>query len=183
MAYDFKTLDTKLGSAKTWLQNEYKGLRTGRASPATLDAVHVSAYGAVQPLKHVATIGIEDARTIRVQPFDVSLMKDIERAIVQADLGLGTVPDQTGIRVTFPDLTGERRAELVKAAKHKLEEARTMVRAHRDECWKDIQEQEKSGGMGEDEKFRLKDEMQKKVDAANEDLEGAFEKKESEMRG
>jgi ribosome recycling factor len=181
MAYDFSQLEKGIAGAKEWLGREYKGLRTGRATPAILDSVQVSVYGSMQPIKHVATVSVEDARTLRIQPFDPSVVKDIERAIAAADLGLGMVPDQSGIRVTFPDLTTERRNELIKVAKGKLEDARARIRAARDECWKDIQEQEKMGGMGEDEKFRLKDEMQKKVDAGNEALEAAFETKEKEM--
>lgn len=181
MAYDFTHLEKGIVGAKDWLAREYSSLRTGRATPIILDTIHVSAYGSMQPLKHMATISVEDARTLRVQPFDSSVVKDVERAIAAADLGLGMVPDQSSIRVTFPDLTSERRAELVKVAKGKLEEARARIRVARDEAWKGIQEAEKEGGMGEDEKFRLKDEMQKKVDAGNEALEKAFEAKEKEM--
>ena len=181
MAYDFSKLAEGLQGAREWLAREYKGLRTGRANPAILDNISVSAYGSLQPLKHVATIGVEDARTLRIQPFDASLLKDIERAIVGGDLGLGTVPDQSGIRVTFPDLTSERRTEMVKVAKGKLEEARATVRVARDECWKEIQEQEKNGEMSEDEKFRAKEDMQKKVDEMNAALETMFESKEKEM--
>ena len=181
MAYDFKTLDQKLAAAKEWLAREYRGLRTGRASPSVLDSVTVSAYGSVMPLKQVGNISVEDARSLRITPWDASLVKDIERGVVAANLGLGTATDSAGIRVTFPELTGERRTQLVKVAKGKLEEARTAVRVARDETWKDIQEQEKLGGMSEDEKFRLKDELQKKIDDANTELEKAFDSKETEM--
>ncbi len=179
--YDFKSLDTKIASAKEWLAKEYRGLRTGRAAPAILDSVMVSAYGSTVPLKQTASVGVEDARTLRVAAYDPSLIKDIERAIVGANLGVGTVTDGAGIRVTFPELTGERRQEFVKLAKGKLEEARTTVRMARDEAWKDIQAREKEGTLTEDDKFMLKDELQKKVDKANEELEGAFDKKEEEM--
>ncbi len=181
MAYDFKSFEAQLKGVEEWLSREYKALRTGRANPAILDNVQVSAYGSLQPLKHVASISVEDARSIRVQPFDASLIKDIERALVAADLGLGTVPDQSGIRLSFPDLTTERRQEMVKQAKGILEEARTRVRQERDECWKDIQDKEKEGEMSEDDKFRGKEDMQKRVDAANDSLEKLFEKKETEM--
>ncbi len=160
---------------------EYQGLRTGRASPAILDSIMVQAYGSQMPLKQVATVGVEDARSLRVQAFDQSLVKDIEKAITSADLGVGVGSDAAGVRVTFPELTGERREQLVKLAKAKLEDARTTVRQGRDDCWKDIQEQEKAKTISEDDKFRLKDEMQKKVDAANEELEKLFDKKEQEM--
>ena len=183
MAYDFKSLETKLAASKAWLAREYQGLRTGRATPMILDNIQVMAYGSLMSLKQVATVSIEDARTLRVQSFDPSIVKDIEKAITAADLGVGTGSDGAGVRVTFPELTSERREQLVKLAKGKLEEARTTIRVARDECWKDIQEQEKTGGISEDDKFRLKDEMQKKIDAANGELEKVFDKKEEEMTG
>jgi ribosome recycling factor len=181
MAYDFKNMEGKLAGAKEWLSREYQGLRTGRAAPAILDGISVQAYGSMMPLKQVATIGIEDARSLRVQAFDPGIIKDIERAITQADLGLGIGSDAAGVRVTFPELTGERREQLIKLAKAKLEDARTTVRLARDETWKDIQDQEKEGTLTEDDKFRLKEEMQKKVDDANAELEKLFDKKETEM--
>ena len=181
MNYDFKSFDTKLAGAREWLAREYRGLRTGRASPSILDGVSVSAYGSMAPLKQVANVGIEDARTLRVSPYDASLAKDIERAISAANLGIGTTADSSGVRVTFPELTSERREQLVKVAKHKLEEGRTAIRVARDETWKDVQEKEREGKLTEDDKFSLKEELQKKVDAANGELEKAFEAKEKEM--
>ncbi len=179
--YDFKTFESKTAAAREWLAREYRGLRTGRATPAILDGVSVSAYGSMTPLKQVANIGVEDARTLRIQAYDASLLKDIERAIAAANLGVGTSSDGSIVRVTFPELTADRRAQLVKFAKGKLEEARTTVRMARDDAWKDIQTREKEGTLTEDDKFQLKDELQKKVDAANDELEKTFKKKEEEM--
>lgn len=181
MPYDFKIFDAKVAGAREWLAREYSGLRTGRATPAILDGVFVSAYGSSAPLKQVANIGIEDARTLRVSAWDASIVKDIERAITAANLGVGTTADSSGLRVTFPELTAERREQLVKVAKHKLEEARTAVRIARDETWKDVQERERAGTLTEDDKFQIKEELQKRVDKGNADLESAFEKKEAEM--
>src|ERR1700733_817901 len=144
MPYDFKQFDMKMAAAKEWLVKEFRNFRTGRANPAILDGVSVSAYGSMTPLKQVAQIGVEDARTIRVQPYDASTVKDVERGIVAANLGVGTSSDGQVVRVTFPDLTGERRAELIKMAKAKLEEARATIRGARDEAWKEIQERERS---------------------------------------
>lgn len=183
MPYDFKPFDTKCAGAKEWLAKEYTGLRTGRATPAILDGVSVSAYGSLMPLKQVATVGVEDARTLRVTPFDSSITKDIEKAIVAGNLGLGTTSDGATIRVSFPELSGERREQLIKLAKQKLEEARTTIRVARDGVWKDIQEKERAKEMSEDDKFRLKDELQKKVDDINGALEKSFESKEKEMTG
>lgn len=179
--FDFKAFGAKVDGAKEWLSKEYRGLRTGRATPAILDGVQVEAYGSMMPLKQVASVGVEDARTLRVSAFDSNTLKDIERAIVAANLGVGTATDSSGVRVTFPELTGERRAEFVKLAKGKLEEARTAVRIARDEVWKEIQAREKEGTLTEDDKFTLKEDLQKKVDKANEELEAAFDKKEAEM--
>ncbi len=181
MQYDFKPFDVKVSGAKEWLAKEYRGLRTGRASPSILDSVSVSAYGSMMPLKQVANVATEDARTLRVAPWDAALLKDIERAITAANLGVGTATDSAGIRVTFPELTGERRQEFVKLAKAKLEESRTAMRVARDETWKDVQEKERDSVLTEDDKFRLKDDLQKRVDAANEALEKLFEAKETEM--
>ncbi|MDO8481530.1 MAG: ribosome recycling factor [bacterium] len=181
MNYDFKIFDGKIAGAREWLAREYGGLRTGRASPAILDGISVSVYGSTAPLKQVANIGIEDARTLRVSAWDASVVKDIERAITAANLGVGTSADSSGLRVTFPELTVERREQLVKIAKHKLEEARTAIRVARDETWKDIQEKEREGTLTEDDKFQIKEELQKRVDNGNGELEKAFEKKEAEM--
>jgi ribosome recycling factor len=181
MAYDFSASDSKLQEAKQWLAREYAGLRTGRASPAILDGVSVHAYGSIMPLKQVANVSTEDARTLRVSPWDVALSKDIERAIAAANLGVGVTADSNGVRVTFPELTAERRAELIKIAKRKLEEARAAVRVARDETRKDIQAMQKNGEMSEDDKFRYEEDLQKRVDTLNADLEKAFEHKEKEM--
>ena len=179
--YDFKTFESKAAAAREWLGREYGGLRTGRAAAAILDGVMVTAYGSLTPLKQVGNVGVEDARTLRVSAYDAGLIKDIERAITAANLGVGTTSDGTNIRVTFPELSSERREQMVKLAKAKLEEARTTVRIARDESWKDIQEKEKAGTLTEDDKFALKEELQKKVDAANKELEEAFDKKQKEM--
>ena len=179
--YDFKIFDGKVAASKEWLAKEYRGLRTGRAAPAILDSVQVSAYGSMVPLKQVGNVSTEDARTLRVTAFDASILKDIERGITAANIGVGTSSDGTSVRVTFPELTSERREQLVKLAKGKLEEARTAVRIARDEAWKEIQSREKEGTLTEDDKFSLKEELQKKVDAGNGDLEKAFERKQAEM--
>jgi ribosome recycling factor len=182
MDYEFKKVEEKLKAAEEWLKKEYGGIRTGRATPAILDGVQISAYGSMMPLKQVGNISVEDARSIRVSAYDASLIKDIERGIVAANLGVGTSADGTSVRVTFPELTGERRTELVKIAKGKLEEARTSVRLARDESWKEIQEREREGTLTEDDKFALKEDLQERVDATNRALESLFDAKETEMK-
>jgi ribosome recycling factor len=164
-----------------WLDKEFSGIRTGQATPALLDSVRVESYGVFMPLNQVGSVGIEDARTLRIAPWDTSIIKAIERAITDADLGLSLVTDSAGVRVIFPELTGERRQQLVKLAKTKLEDARVSVKGVRDDLMKTIDAAEKAGDMSQDDKFAAKEEVQKIVDATNRALEARFAEKESEI--
>lgn len=173
--------ESRLKTIIDWLTNEYGGIRTGQATPALLDSVKVESYGSKMPVNQVASVGVEDARTIRLSPWDASMVKVLEKAISDADLGVSVVADSSGIRVIFPELTGERRVQLIKLAKSKLEDARVSVRSARDEVMKELDKQQKEGEISEDEKFAKKDDTQKKVDAANRTLDGLYEKKETEI--
>ncbi|HVS79456.1 MAG TPA: ribosome recycling factor [Candidatus Paceibacterota bacterium] len=181
MAYNFAPFQQKVKESEDWLKQEYQGLRTGRATPAILDLVKVESYGTRMPLNQIGGISIEDARTLRITPWDMSQVKSVEKALMESDLGLGVSVDEKGLRVKFPELTAERRDQLVKVARQKLEDARVALRSEREKTWDDIQKKEKEGGMSEDEKFRLKDQMQKIVDEANKRLEEMAEKKEQEI--
>lgn len=178
--YNFSNFKIELKKVEDFLSKEYAQLNIGRASPMVLDGISIDAYGARSPLKNVASVAIEDPKTLRISPWDKSQIKDIEKAILAANLGLSLAVDESGIRVIFPQLTSETRQSLVKVLKQKLEDARIAVRQEREKVWEDIQEQEKSGKMTEDDKFRAKDELQKIVDEANKNLEGLFNKKETE---
>jgi ribosome recycling factor len=179
--YNFSPLTKKTKEIEEWLKKELVGVRTSRATPALLDGVMVDSYGAKVPINQLGTVSIEDARTLRVTLWDASAQKEVEKAISSANLGLAVSADDRGVRVSFPALTAERRAAILKTAKEKLEQARISLRTARDEVWKDIQAKEKEGGMGEDEKFRLKTEMQKIVDQSAKTLEDAFGRKEKEI--
>lgn len=181
MSYNFSNLKQKIKDVEEHLKNEYLGIRTGRASPALLDSIRVESYGSKLPVNQVAAISIEDARTLRISPWDNTQIKEIEKAITNSNLGVSISVDDKGIRIFFPELTSERREVLIKLVKEKLEGARISLRGERDHTWTDIQNQEKEGGMGEDEKFRYKDEMQKIVDDANNALEAVAERKEKEI--
>lgn len=182
MAYNFSILKEKLGSAEESLHRELSGIRTGRATPSILDTVIVESFGTKMPVKQVASIAVEDARTIRVIPWDTTQIKNIEKAVIQANLGIAIAVDEKGARLSFPELTAERRTVFIKLAKEKLEEAKIKMRNVRDDVWKDIQKKEKDGEISEDEKFRLKDDMQKIVDAISKSMEESFIKKESEIQ-
>ncbi len=183
MSYNFTNFKNNLKKVEEFLSKEYSQLSTGRASPMVLDSVSVESYGAYQPIKNVASVSIEDPKTLRVAPWDKSQIKGIEKAILTANLGLSVATDDAGLRIIFPQLTTETRQNLVKVLKNKLEEARISVRKEREEVWNDIQEQEKESILTEDQKFRSKDELQKIVDEANNNLENIFEKKEKEVLG
>ena len=182
MAYDFSSLKKKISDTETWLKKEFQSIRTGRAAPALLDGIQVESYGSRTSLNQVGTVGVEDARTLRVSVWNTAQIKEVERAIVEANLGVGVSSDETGVRVTFPELTSERRETLVKLAKDKREEARVSLRTERDHVWGDIQKKEREGEIGQDDKFRYKEEMQKLVDGGNKALDALLEKKEAEIR-
>lgn len=181
MSYDFSEFKKQLISIEDWLKKEYSGLRTGRASVAILDSVFVEAYGSKMPLNQSATLSVEDARTIRVSPWDKSLVGPMEKAISLADLGVSTVADGEGLRVIFPALTTETREKLVKVAKNKTEEAKISVRNDRGETIKALEAAQKSGEMSEDDAKRNKDSVQKLVDEANAKLDSLFKEKEQEI--
>lgn len=183
MKYNFSNLKLELKKVNDFLSKEYSQLSTGRASPMILDGISVESYGAMQPIKNVASVSIEDTKTLRVAPWDRNHIKPIEKAIMLADLGLSCATDESGIRVIFPQLTTETRQKLVKVVKEKLEEARITVRRERGEVWDEIQAQERDGKMTEDEKLNGKDELQKVIDEANSNLEATYEKKEKEVLG
>jgi len=181
MAYDFSLLKANIKETEEWLTRELSGVRTGRATPTLLDAIKPEVYGTRTPLRELANTSVEDARTLRVIPWDASIVKAIEKAITEADLGVGIATDSQGIRVSFPELTSERRVQLRKLASDKTEHAKVTLRSHRTDTLKAIESAEEGGGMGKDEVARLKTETQKFIDAGNEALLKILERKEAEI--
>ncbi len=181
MNFDISSFDSRAAEVVAWLEHEFAGIRTGQATPGLLDGVRVSSYGAEVPLNQVGTVGVEDARTLRISVWDASQVNQVEQAIVDANLGLSVVSDDAGLRVVFPELTGERRTELAKLAKYKYESARVSLRGARDEIMKAIDSAEKAGHLSEDEKFRVKESVQKKVDDFNKKLDALYEAKEAQI--
>ncbi|MCK5059723.1 MAG: ribosome recycling factor [Candidatus Pacebacteria bacterium] len=182
MSYNFNPFKQKIKDVTEWLQMEFKGIRTGRATPTLLDGVEVLSYGARMAINQVGTISVEDAKTLRVVPWDASQVKEIEKAITIANLGLSVVTDDKGLRVIFPDLTAERRDSIIKIARQRLEDAKISLRQERDKVWHDIQEKERAKEIAEDDKFRFKDEMEKLVIEAQKKFEEMTNKKEAEIK-
>ncbi|KKS04366.1 MAG: Ribosome recycling factor [Candidatus Nomurabacteria bacterium GW2011_GWA2_41_25] len=183
MQYNFSNFKNELRKVEEFLGKEYNQLNIGRASPMVLDGVSVESYGSFVPLKNVASVSIEDPKTLRIAPWDKSQIKNIEKAIAGANLGLSAATDDLGIRVIFPQLTTETRQTLVKVLKEKLEESRITVRREREKLLEDIETKETEGKMTEDERFRAKEELQKIINETNGSLEVIFEKKEKEVMG
>ena len=179
--YNFNEFKKQINGAEDWLKREFQQIRTGQASPAILDGVKVESYGAPVGLKEVSSVVLEGARTLRIVPWDKSQVKEIEKAITVANLGLSVVVDDQGLRINFPELTAERRTAIAKLAKDKVEEAKKQIRQSRDGVIKDLQAKEKAGGYGKDDIFRLKNEAQKIVDEANKKLEEIYARKEREL--
>lgn len=181
MAYPFSSFDTRAQGVVGWLMKEFSGIRTGRATPALLDSIQVESYGARVPIHQVGGVTVEDARTLRIAPWDSGQVKAIEKAITDADFGVSVASDDKGVRVIFPELTSDRRTQLLKLAKARLEDARISLRQARDEVVKDIDQKEKDGDISADEKFRTKEDLQKRVDRINGQLTEMCEKKEKEI--
>lgn len=180
--FNFSELKTKSREVVDWLRKEFSSIRTGRATLSILDTVTVEAYGQRMSLRELANINIEDVRTIKIEPWDQSVLKSIEKAIISSNLGLSVTPFEKGLRVIFPELTSERREQFIKLARAKLEEAKISLRLLRDRVSKEIDEKEKAGGMGEDDKFRFKNEMQEIINQVNKELEELTQKKELEIK-
>jgi len=183
MSYDFSKIKKRAEETIEWFKNEISLLRTGRATPALVENIKVDYYGAKNLLKGIASISVEDAKTLRINPWDKDAINQIEQAIRSSELGIQPVTENDTVRVIFPELTEERRKSLLKVLSDKLEEARVSLRREREEVWDDIQEKEKNKEIGEDDKFRFKDDLQKIIDEANKKLEEICAKKELEIKG
>jgi len=173
----------RMGKSIDSTRNELATVRTGRASPHLLDRVHVDYYGADTPLKQIATVNATEARLLTITPYDKSSIKSIEKAILESDLGLTPSNDGNLIRLSIPELTEERRKELVKVVHQLAEEGRVAVRNVRRDCMHHLRDLRKSGEAGEDEERRAEAELQKLTDARVKDIDELLKGKEEEILG
>jgi ribosome recycling factor len=162
-------------------QHEFSTVRTGRASPSLLDRVLVDYYGASTPLNQLATISVPEARLITVQPYDKSSIKAIEKAINESDVGLNPSNDGNVIRMVVPELTEERRRELVKVVRNLAEEGRVAIRNVRRDTMQQLRELKSEGEASSDDEHRAEVELQKLTDARIGDLDAALKVKEEEI--
>ena len=177
----YKVAEEKMNKSVNAMLNEYAAIRAGRANPAVLDRVEVEYYGAPTPLNQMAAISVPDARTLVVQPWDKSSLKDIERGILTADIGINPQNDGSVIRLVFPPLTEERRREIGKNIFKLAEDCKIAIRSIRRDAMDKLKDQKKKAEITEDD---LKDEekkMQELTDKFCKEIDGLAAKKDKEI--
>ncbi|AFV03112.1 Ribosome recycling factor [Dehalobacter sp. UNSWDHB] len=173
--------EEKMHKTEEVLKKDLASVRAGRANPAVLDKVSVDYYGTPTPINQLANVSVPDPRMITIQPWDKSSIKDIEKAILKSDLGLMPSNDGMVIRLNIPQLTAERRAEIVKTVKKKAEDAKVAVRNIRRELIDEIKQLEKDKTVSEDDSKKGQEKAQKLTDKTVKDIDEILEKKEKEI--
>jgi ribosome recycling factor len=176
-----KDAQTRMQKSVEHARNEFNTVRTGRASAGLLDRIDVDYYGTKTPLKQLATIGVPEARMLTIQPFDPSSIRNIEKAVMESDLGLTPSNDGKLIRLPIPQLTEERRKELVKVVRHLAEEGRIAVRNVRRDVLHHMKELVNKGEVGADEEHRGEERVQKLTDEHIKSIDDALKHKEAEI--
>lgn len=164
-----------------FFKKDISSLRTGRANPASLEGISVEAYGARTPLNGLGNISVVDARCMTIAPWDKSVLKDMEKALIEADLGMGIVNEGDKIRLTVPPMTEENRKDLVKKMNERQEKAKISIRQVRDDVKTAIEEAFDNKEMSEDDKFRFMKELDEEVNKYNEQIKELRDKKEKEI--
>lgn len=170
-----------MDKALAHLQREFRLIRTGRATPALVENIRVTAYGSEMPLKQLATISVPEARQLVVKPFDPSTLKDIEKALLASDLGVTPQNDGKLLRLQFPPLTEDRRKKLAQDVKGKGEEAKVVLRNVRRDGLKSLEDLQKSKAITEDDLAALKDDLQDLVKTHEKKVDEEVEKKSAEI--
>jgi ribosome recycling factor len=178
---DLSAAERRMKGAVESVRSNFATIRTGRANPSLLDRIEVEVYGSRMPLRSVANIGAPEARLLTVTPFDPNSLKDIERAIRDADMGLNPQNDGKILRLPIPELTEERRRDLVRMARSMAEEGRVAVRNVRRDEMRDLHELRKEGEISQDDEHRAEDELQKLTDGYVKSVEAALADKEAEL--
>ena len=178
---EFDKLEERMNKTLSVLEENFSEIRAGRANPAILNKITVEYYGVPTPINQVAGISVPEARLIVIQPWDVSVLKEIERAILASDIGLNPNNDGKVIRLSFPELTDERRKELVKDIKKIAEESKVAIRAIRRDGIDEAKAMEKESLMTEDELKKAEDQIQKLTDKKITEIDVITEKKEKEI--
>ena len=177
----YEDVKVKMDKAIAAMESDFATIRAGRANPAILDRISVDYYGTATPLVQVGTISTPDPRQLLIQPWDASILKDIEKAILASDLGLTPTNDGKSIRLNFPAPTEERRKELVKSVSKRAEEAKVVVRNARRDAIDDYKAQKKNGEITEDDLKNAETDIQKITDQYIKDIDALSDKKTAEI--
>ncbi len=181
MASNLGVYEEKMKKTISVLESEMKAVRAGRANPAILDKVSVEYYGAASPLTQIANVSVPDARSILIQPWDASILGEIEKAILKSDIGITPNNDGKAIRLNFPPLTEERRKELVKGIKKKGEDSKVAIRSIRRDALEDSKNQKKNGEITEDDVKNIEKDVQKLTDNYIKEIDDVIAFKEKEI--
>jgi ribosome recycling factor len=176
-----KTIEEKMKKTISVVQDEFNSVRAGRANPSMLDRISVEYYGAMTPIKQLATVASPEPRLITIQPFDPSILTAIEKAIQKSDLGINPSNDGKIIRLVIPQLTEERRRDLTKVVKGKAEEGRVAIRNERRSGNDTLKKMEKAGELTEDDLKQAQEEIQKMTNNYIEKIDQMLETKEKEI--
>ncbi len=178
---ELQELEERMQKSIDAFKQNLSEIRAGRANPAILNKISVEYYGVPTPINQVAGISVPEARTIVIQPWDASVLKSIEKAILASDIGLNPNNDGKVIRLNFPELTEERRKELAKDVRKIAEEARVVIRSIRRDGMDDVKNRQKKSEITEDEKADMEEKIQKLTDKYVEEIDKLLENKEKEI--
>lgn len=181
MSIDFKNYEEKMDKSIEVLRREFLGLRTGRASPSLLEPVSVEAYGGKVPINQVGNISVPESRLVTVQVWDETLIQSVEKAIRNSDLGLNPMIEGNIIRVPIPELSEERRLEIVKIASKYAEDTKITIRNIRRDAMDKIKDEEKQKNISKDDSFQFSENMQKITDKYIEKIDVLFQDKEKDI--
>lgn len=181
MTEELKKFEEKMTKSYEALLNDYAGIRAGRANPHVLDKIKVDYYGTPTPIQQVANISVPEARIILIQPWEKSLIREIEKAINQSDIGINPTSDGSTVRLVFPELNEERRKDLAKQIKKMGDDAKVAVRNIRRDANDAVKKMEKNGDMTEDDVKNADKDIQKITDKAIESIDKAVENKTKDV--
>ena len=181
MTVDFNNYEEKMQKATEILRKEFLGLRTGRASPSLLEPIQVEAYGGKVPINQVGNISVPESRLVTVQVWDESLIQSVEKGIRNSDLGLNPMIEGNIIRVPIPELSQERRVEIVRIASKYCEDAKVSVRNIRRDAMDKLKEEEKNKQISKDDLFQFSEKIQKITDTFIEKIDSLFQDKEKDI--
>jgi len=178
---EYKEFEDKMQKAVQFLESQFASVRAGRANAAVLDQISISYYGTMTPLQQVGSIATPDPRSLVIQPWDAGVLRDIEKAIQESDLGINPQNDGKVIRLSFPQLTEERRKDLVKQVKKYAEDSKVAIRNVRRDAMEQFKKQEKASEITEDDLKDSERDMQKITDNFIKDIDALTVKKEKEL--